>query len=71
MKIEWLEQKANAAGELAQDYLSNHDTAGYARYSDAADYRNCGATVSFDNPLANHKAEMTHIFWNNRSNKEG
>lgn len=34
------------------------------------DYRNCGATVSFDNPLANHKPEMTHIFWNNRSNKE-
>ena len=26
------------------------------------DYKNCGATVSFDNPLANHKAEMTHIF---------
>lgn len=36
-QIEWLQQKANIAGELAQDYLSDHDTAGYARYSDAAD----------------------------------
>lgn len=36
-QIEWLQEKANNASELAQAYLSNHDTPGYARYSDTAD----------------------------------
>ena len=33
-------------------------------------YRNCGATVSFDNPLANNKPELTTMFWNNRKEQK-
>lgn len=29
----------------------------------------CGATVSFDNPVANKEPSKTHIYWNRRKRK--
>ena len=35
------------------------------------DYRNCGAYVTFDNPLANRNSEATILFWNRRAKNDG
>lgn len=36
-QIEWLQQKANNNYELAQDRLNEHDTLGYAKYTNMGD----------------------------------
>ena len=35
------------------------------------DYKNCGAVISFDQKLANHKPEMSRMFYNHRAKQEG